>query len=55
MYTAKELAERMKVTRRTIYRLIKEGKIPCAIKFGGSWRFSKEKIEKLLYSNILNY
>jgi excisionase family DNA binding protein len=47
--TIKEVAKLMRVSERTIYRMLKEGRLPCAIKFGGSWRFPKSKIEELLY------
>lgn len=48
MYTIEELAKIMKVTRRTIYRMLKNGKLPMAIKFGGSWRFPKDKIDRMI-------
>jgi len=40
----KDVAEYLKVTERTIYRLAAAKKIP-AFKVGGSWRFSKADIE----------
>ena len=40
----KEVAEYLKVTERTIYRLAAAKKIP-AFKVGGSWRFSKMDID----------
>ena len=42
--TIKEVAEYLKVTERTLYRLVQEGKIP-AFKVGGSWRFQLADIE----------
>jgi excisionase family DNA binding protein len=39
----KDVAEYLKVTERTIYRLAAAKKIP-AFKVGGSWRFSKADI-----------
>jgi excisionase family DNA binding protein len=39
----KEVAEYLKVTERTIYRLAAAKKIP-AFKVGGSWRFSRADI-----------
>src|SRR3546814_7375107 len=39
--TLKQVAEFLKVTDRTIYRLAAAKKIP-AFKVGGTWRFSKE-------------
>ncbi|MFM7847132.1 MAG: helix-turn-helix domain-containing protein [Rubrivivax sp.] len=41
----KDVAEYLKVTERTIYRLAAAKKIP-AFKVGGSWRFSKGDIER---------
>lgn len=38
--TIREVAEFLKVTERTIYRLTAEGQLP-AFKVGGSWRFRK--------------
>jgi excisionase family DNA binding protein len=40
----KDVAEYLKVTERTIYRLAAAKKIP-AFKVGGSWRFSKMDID----------
>jgi len=41
----KDVAEYLKVTERTIYRLAAAKKIP-AFKVGGSWRFSRADIER---------
>jgi excisionase family DNA binding protein len=40
----KDVAEYLKVTERTIYRLAAAKKIP-AFKVGGSWRFSRGDID----------
>jgi excisionase family DNA binding protein len=45
--TANEAADYLKVNVRTIYRLIKEGKIPGR-KVGGSWRFKKDILDDWL-------
>ena len=42
--TIGEVADYLKVTERTIYRLAGAKQIP-AFKVGGSWRFSKADIE----------
>lgn len=42
--TLKEVAEYLKVTERTIYRLAGAKKIP-AFKVGGTWRFSRADID----------
>lgn len=43
--TIGEVADYLKVTERTIYRLAAAKKIP-AFKVGGSWRFSRADIDK---------
>lgn len=43
--TIKQVAEYLKVTDRTIYRLAAAKKIP-AFKVGGTWRFSHEDIDQ---------
>lgn len=43
--TLKEVAEYLKVTERTIYRMVAERKIP-AFKVGGSWRFRLTEIDE---------
>lgn len=42
--TLKEVADFLKVTERTIYRLAAARKIP-AFKVGGVWRFSRAEID----------
>jgi excisionase family DNA binding protein len=39
-----ELADYLRVSRATIYRLAQAGKIPCG-KVGRTWRFRKETID----------
>ncbi|MBX7482085.1 helix-turn-helix domain-containing protein [Qipengyuania qiaonensis] len=41
--TVRDVAEFLKVTERTIYRLATEGKIP-SFKVGGSWRFQRSDL-----------
>ena len=43
--TIKEVAEYLKVTERTIYRLAAAKKIP-AFKVGGTWRFRQSEIDR---------
>ncbi len=43
--TLKDVADYLKVTERTIYRLAAAKKIP-AFKVGGTWRFSRAEIEQ---------
>lgn len=42
--TIKEIADYLKVTERTIYRLAAAKQMP-AFKIGGSWRFSRQNID----------
>lgn len=43
--TLKEVADYLKLTEKTAYRLASEGKLP-GFKVGGSWRFKKEDVAK---------
>jgi len=49
LMTIEEVAEYLRVKKRTIYEWLKKGKIP-AIKTVGQWRFKKEKIDAWLDS-----
>ena len=42
--TIREVADYLKVTERTIYRLAAAKQMP-AFKIGGSWRFSRQDID----------
>jgi excisionase family DNA binding protein len=44
LMTIEDVAEYLKVTRRTIYEWLRHDKIP-AIKLIGQWRFKKERID----------
>jgi len=44
LMTIEDLADYLKVTRRTIYDWVKHRKIP-ALKLVGQWRFKKDKID----------
>ena len=48
--TVDELAEFLKVSRDTVYRLTQQGKIP-GTKVGNQWRFSKARILEWLGSS----
>ncbi len=50
LMTVEELAIYLRVTKRTIYRLLKQGKIPV-IKVGRQWRFEKARIDEWLHQN----
>lgn len=43
--TIKELAAYLKVTEKSLYRLLSNSKLP-AFKVGGAWRFRREEIDK---------
>ena len=47
LMTIEDLADYLKVTRRTIYDWVKHDKIP-AVKLVGQWRFKKDKIDAWL-------
>ncbi len=41
--TIEELAAYLKIPKSTLYKLVREGKVPCQ-KVGRHWRFHKESI-----------
>lgn len=43
--TIREVAEMLKLTEKTAYRLVSNGELP-GFKVGGSWRFRLSEIEK---------
>lgn len=43
--TLKEVAEHLRLAEKTAYRLAAEGELP-GFKVGGSWRFTKEDINR---------
>src|SRR5512140_950706 len=45
--TTEEVLEYLQVTQRTIYRLIKAGRIP-AVRVGRQWRFRKQDVDRWL-------
>ncbi len=44
LMTIEDLADYLKVTRRTIYEWLKQNKIP-AVKLIGQWRFRRDRID----------
>jgi len=48
--TAAQLAERLKITRRTVYRLVRENRIPKK-RVGGQWRFDIDEVIKSMSSS----
>ncbi len=51
--TLKEVAEYLKLTKKTAYRLAAEGKLP-GFKVGGSWRFKRTDLEAWIESQKNN-
>jgi excisionase family DNA binding protein len=49
LITAKELAQFLKLSESTIYKLASNGEIP-GLKIGDSWRFDQQDIESLIRS-----
>jgi len=45
--TIDDLSSYLKITKSTLYKLVREGKIPCQ-KIGRHWRFRKEAIDRWL-------
>jgi len=45
--TVDEISDYLKIPRSTIYKLVREGRIP-AQKIGRHWRFRKEAIDRWL-------
>ena len=45
--TVAELAEYLRVPRSTLYRLVREGSVPCQ-KIGKHWRFRRDAIDEWL-------
>jgi len=48
LVTVEEVADYLRVTEKTIYRLLNRGSIP-ATKVGHQWRFTKDSIDEWLY------
>ena len=51
LMTIEEVANYLRVKKRTVYDWLKKGKIP-AIKAVGQWRFKKDKIDAWLESKF---
>ncbi len=45
--TIEELSEYLKIPKSTLYKLVREGSVPCQ-KVGKHWRFHKEAIDEWL-------
>ncbi len=51
--TIEEVGMKLRVNKRTVYRLAIKGEIP-AFKFGKSWRIDANKLEKLFEAGVKN-
>ena len=47
VYTLDEVADILKVSRRTLYTYVKEGKL-AAVKMGKYWRVSQESLQAFI-------
>jgi excisionase family DNA binding protein len=45
--TVPEVCEALRLTRKTLYKLIAEGRIP-AVRIGGKWLFDADEVENAL-------
>ena len=50
LMTVEEVARYLRVTKKTIYRLLKQGRI-TATRVGHQWRFNKKSIDEWLHQN----
>lgn len=51
--TIEDLSEYLKISKSTLYKLVREGTIPCQ-KIGRHWRFRKEAIDRWLEASSRN-
>jgi len=42
----KEAAEYLRIKERTLYSLVKQGRVP-GVKIGGQWRFKKKRLDAM--------
>lgn len=54
LLTIEELAEYLKISKHTLYKMVEKGKLP-ALKIANQWRFKKGKIEKWLEEHENEY
>lgn len=47
VFTLDEVADILKVTKRTLYNYVKDGKLP-AVKMGKYWRVSQESLQAFI-------
>lgn len=49
-FSVNEVAEKFGVNPKTVFRHVREGKIP-AFKIGGQWRIAKSQLDKYIEEN----
>jgi excisionase family DNA binding protein len=47
LMTLREVARMLRLSRQTLYKMLKEGSIP-AVKIGSQWRFEREQVRTWL-------
>lgn len=50
--TVREVAEQLRVSPITLYRLLKLGKLPGAFRMGRVWRINREALERFSAESI---
>lgn len=53
VYTINDLMDILKVTRRTLLKYIKDGKLK-AFKLGNEWRITNRQLEEFIDKNTVN-
>jgi excisionase family DNA binding protein len=48
LLTPEELIKVLKISSRSLYRMLEKNELPFALKIGGSWRFKEEDFIKWL-------
>lgn len=51
--TLREVAQYLKITERTLYRLVQEGKVP-AFRVGNAWRFRRSDLDRWIAQQTLD-
>jgi excisionase family DNA binding protein len=50
--TVEDVAKYLKLTKITVYKLLKKGEIP-GYRIGGSWRVNKKKLLKMMGKEVI--
>ncbi|MBY0405736.1 MAG: helix-turn-helix domain-containing protein [Cyanobacteria bacterium] len=48
LLTLEELSQFLKISTRTVYRMLENNELPFALKIKGSWRFKRSDVEAWL-------